>query len=260
MRNRLIFTALLSVLLLVGAVGLALAQDGDAENGKILFGEYCAVCHGFDGKGRVGATLSEWFGSIDPEAFVRSTVSDGVGEVMPAFAQANNGPLTEGQIDDISAYILSWKERVDPAPTLTPIPVTPIPPVAGVSGDPTAGAQVYARECLLCHGEEGKGGVGTSLSGPISAPQPAAFFRQIINDGVSGSPMPGYRGVLSGGDVENTVAFILSWEHSPTSSGALAAEEENGFIWLVGVAFLIVLLAAMAWLIVRFSQRRTAGT
>jgi cytochrome c oxidase cbb3-type subunit 3 len=260
-RKRKIFLiAALSLLSLLGAFRFVLAQEGDAENGQRLFGEYCAVCHGSDGQGRVGATLSEWFGGINPQAFVRSTVSDGVGGVMPAFAQAKGGPLTEGQIDDIAAYILSWKERVEPAPTLTPIPVTPIPPVAGVSGDPTAGAQVFARECRVCHGAQGQGGVGATLSGPISAPQPAAFLRQMINNGVSGSPMPAFRGVLSAGDIENVVAFILSWEHRPASPATPVTEEENGFNWLVGVAFVIGLLVVAGWLIVRFSQRKTASS
>jgi hypothetical protein len=98
------------------------------------------------------------------------------------------------------------------------------------------------------------------LSGPISAPQPAAFLRQMINNGVSGSPMPAFRGVLSAGDIENVVAFILSWEHRPASPATPVTEEENGFNWLVGVAFVIGLLVVAGWLIVRFSQRKTASS
>jgi cytochrome c oxidase cbb3-type subunit 3 len=244
----------LSLLFLVALGSQALAQDGDVENGKTLFGQYCAVCHGSDGQGRVGATLSDWFVSIDPEAFVRATVSDGAA-TMPAFAQASGGPLTNQEIDDIAAYILSWQERVEPAPTPTPISVAPIPKVAGVTGDPTTGAQVFARECQPCHGERGQGGVGASLSGPIAAAQPAAFLRQTINSGVEGSPMPAFMGVLSADDIENVVAFILSWDHRPVAPITPEPEDEGGFNWLVGAAFVVVVVAIVGWLVTRFSQR-----
>ena len=255
--KRVLCVGSLSLVLLLWLGVSALAQEGDVENGKTLFGEYCAVCHGHDGQGRVGASLEGWFSSIDPEAFVRATVSDGTGATMPAFARANGGPLTEQEIDDVAAYILSWQQRVEPAPTPTRIPVTPIPKVAGVTGDPTIGAQVFAQECQLCHGEKGQGGVGASLSSMLDSAQSAAFIRQVTNDGVDGSPMPAFRGVLSEDDVENIVAHILSWERQPAPPSAPEAEEEDGLNWLVALVFLAVILVIVIWLITRFSRRKT---
>lgn len=254
--RKVVLSGAIALLLLGGLVGQVLAQEGDIENGKALFGQYCAVCHGYDGQGRVGASLTGWFASIDPEAFVRATVSDGVAGTMPAFSEDNGGPLTQREIDDIAVYILSWRERVEPAPTPTPVPVTPIPAVAGVSGDPTAGAQVFARECRLCHGERGQGGVGATLSGPIAAAQPAAFLRQTIDNGVAGSPMPAFRGVLSADEIENVVAFILSWDHRPVPVVTPQAEEGGDFNWLVALAFLVVALGVAVWLVTRFSRGR----
>jgi mono/diheme cytochrome c family protein len=256
-KRKVLFVCTLSSLIVLGFVALASAQTGDAETGKTLFAEYCAVCHGHDGQGRVGASLRGWFASIDPEAFVRSTVSEGVGGIMPAFSESEGGPLTEDQIDDIAAYILTWRERVEPAPTLTPVPVTPIPTVAGVSGDPTAGAQTYARECQVCHGEQGQGGVGATLSDPIAAAQPAAFLRQTIANGVSGSPMPAFGGVLSEDEIENTVAFLLSWERRPVPQATPTSEEDGNFNWLLALFFLVGGLVIVGWLIVRFSQQNT---
>jgi cytochrome c oxidase cbb3-type subunit 3 len=253
-KRRVSIVAVLAFSLLVVLGAQALAQEGDVENGQRLFGEYCAVCHGFDGGGRVGATLSDWFASIDPESFVRSTVSEGV-SLMPAFAESQGGPLTEQQIDDIAVYILSWKERVEPAPTPTPISVTPIPTLAGVAGDPTAGAQVFARECQVCHGPQGQGGIGATLTEPIAAAQPAAFLRETVSAGVEGSPMPAFRHVLSTDEVENVVAFILSWDHRPVSQATPEAEGEGGFNWLVAVLFLVVGLVVVVALILRYSQR-----
>lgn len=256
-RSRVLSVASLSLLLLIGlGSSLTSAYDEGAENGKALFGEYCAVCHGYDGQGRVGAALTDWFVSIDPKAFVKATVSDGVAGTMPAFSQAKGGPLTDREIDDIAAYILTWRERVEPAPTPTPIQVTPIPRVAGVTGDPTVGAQVFFRECQLCHGEKGQGGIGASLTGPIAASQPAAFLRQTIGNGVEGSPMLAFVGVLSAGEIEDVVAFILSWDYKAASLAPPEPEGEGGFNWLVGFLFLVVALVAGAWLVIRLSQRK----
>jgi mono/diheme cytochrome c family protein len=255
--RKVLLSVAIALLLLIGLVSQALAQEGDIENGKALFGQYCAVCHGYDGQGRVGASLTGWFASIEPEAFVRATVSDGVAGIMPAFSEDNGGPLTEQEIDDIAVYILSWRERVEPAPTPTPVPVMPIPTLAGVSGDPTAGAQVFARECQACHGERGQGGVGATLSGPIAAAQPAAFLRQTIDNGVAGSPMPAWRGVLSADDIENVVAFILSWDHRPLPEATPQAEEGGSFNSLVALAFLVVALGVAVWLVTRFSRGKT---
>jgi mono/diheme cytochrome c family protein len=138
------------------------------------------------------------------------------------------------------------------------VSVTPIPRVAGVSGDPTAGAQVFARECRLCHGEQGEGGIGASLSGPIASAQPAAFIRQVVSDGIEGAPMPAFRGVLSGDEVENVVAFILSWDHRPAPQVTPEPEEEGSFNWLAAVAFVVVGLVVVVWLIARFSRREAA--
>lgn len=256
-KSKLLFIASLSLLLSMPLVGEALAQAGDVEQGKAIFGEFCAVCHGYDGQGRVGATLTDWFVSIDPEAFVKATVSEGIAGTMPAFAQSQGGPLTDSEIDDLAAYILSWQERVEPAPTPTPVPVTPIPKVAGVTGDPTTGAQIFARECQVCHGERGQGGIGATISGPIAAAQPAAFLRQVINNGVDGAPMPAFRGVLNADEIEDTVAFVLSWDRRPAAQATPEPEEEGGFNWLVGVAFFVLGLVAVGWLVTRFSQRET---
>jgi cytochrome c oxidase cbb3-type subunit 3 len=254
-KSKVLLISFLALVLGVAGAVQVLAQDGDIEDGRQLFGEYCAVCHGYDGQGRVGADLTGWFASIDPQAFVRSMITTGAGDTMPAFAQSQGGPLTEQQINDIAAYILSWRERVAPAPTPTLVPVTPIPTIPGLSGDPAQGAQVYARNCRVCHGPQGEGGLGANLSRPISAAEPAAFLRQTISRGVAGSPMPAWQGVLSGSEIEDTVAYILSWQRQPAAPGTGEAGAQTSFSWLIAALFVILLLVVLIWLVTRFSRR-----
>jgi len=66
------------------------------------------MCHGANGEGRIGATLSKDWPSIRPELTVRAIIEAGVpGTVMPAWSQKNGGKLDYWQIDALVYYILS---------------------------------------------------------------------------------------------------------------------------------------------------------
>jgi ubiquinol-cytochrome c reductase cytochrome c subunit len=100
--------------------------EGNPNNGAILFDENCIVCHGVNGEGRIGATLAKDWPSIRPDLTVKATISDGVpGSQMPAWSQAKGGPLSEEQINDLVAYILTLGEQTSVAqvaPTAAPEP------------------------------------------------------------------------------------------------------------------------------------------
>jgi mono/diheme cytochrome c family protein len=100
-------------------------STGDPTAGKALFVANCAMCHGDDGQGRSGASLDQGFASINPQQFVRATVAEGIeNSAMPAWSQTNGGPLTESEIDNISAFIITLpgQSQQQPAATATPAP------------------------------------------------------------------------------------------------------------------------------------------
>lgn len=75
----------------------------------------------------------------------------------------------------------------------------------GAGGDAAAGKTVFAASCTGCHMADGTaaGGVGPKLSGlGIDA---TTIKNQVIN---GGGPMPG--GLVSGKDLDNVVAYVLS--------------------------------------------------
>ncbi len=93
--------------------------EGDPNRGAILYDENCAVCHGPNGEGRIGATLAKAWPSIRPDLRVKEVIERGVpGSPMPAWSQANGGPLSEQEINDIVAFILSWSKTA-------PVEITP---------------------------------------------------------------------------------------------------------------------------------------
>ena len=101
--------------------------EGDPTQGSALYDQNCFVCHGPNGEGRIGATLAKAWPSIRPDLEVKATISNGVeGSPMPAWSQANGGPLTEEEINNLVAFILTIKPAGVEA-TASPTPALPGP-------------------------------------------------------------------------------------------------------------------------------------
>jgi mono/diheme cytochrome c family protein len=221
----------LGLLMALGSVITAGAQDGaNAERGGELYVAYCAGCHGIDGQGRVGASL-ESFPGIRVGAALASTIANGVpGSVMPAWAAANGGPLSDQDIADLAGYIqgaFDGTEPIRPAPTYQP-PV--IPPLPDVDGDPTRGAIVYHESCAPCHGEQGQGVFGYTLAKDWPANDPHAYLRSVVAAGIAGTQMPAW-GLVNGGplsdqQIADVAAYVLTFD--PISPAAPPPVESVG--------------------------------
>ncbi len=209
-------------LILVGAALAAAATAagahaqvvGDPERGGRLYVENCAVCHGVDGQGRIGARLAQ-FPGIQIDASLEQTIAAGIsGSVMPAWAAENGGPLSAQDIADVAAYVsaaFAGTEPLTPLPTYLP---SPVPTLADVSGDPSLGAAVYQGNCAVCHGQDGHGRIGQTLAKAWPGVQPEAYVRQVVGEGVPGTTMPAWSqaagGPLSDAEIANVSAFVLS--------------------------------------------------
>lgn len=94
---------------------------GDPTRGAQVFATNCAVCHGANGEGRVGATLQKDWAGINVTTLLETTISRGVaGSKMPAWAQFNGGPLTNQDIADVASYIPTLKKSGQPAAPQSP--------------------------------------------------------------------------------------------------------------------------------------------
>ncbi len=259
----------IAVLLLILAAGGALAQQGgDPARGAQLFDENCAVCHGPDGKGRVGAQLSSVFSSIQPDLFVGNIIANGVaGTAMPAW-QEPNGPMTAQDVADLTAFVLTLSGgRPDDFPTPELKPITPIPTLADVEGDPTLGAVVFAQNCAMCHGDQGQGRVGANLSRTFSSIRPDLTVRNTVATGIAGTAMPAWAmengGPLSAAEIDNVTAFVLTLpqqatpEPQPGTTPTTTTPAQPGFylpLWAVVVLVAVLLLLAVA--VIFFARAR----
>ena len=244
---------LISTLLLVLVAGTAYAQEdgGDPERGADLYLENCAMCHGEDGQGRIGANLSI-FPGIDPGAAIRQIVAEGIpGSVMPAWAQSNGGPLTEQDISDISAYVTGILEGTEPIAPIPDYELPQIEPLPDIDGDPAQGSVVFAQNCVNCHGEQAQGGFGWALARTWSGDEPEVYIYQVVSEGIENTLMPGWAqsqgGPLDDQQIENVTAYILSLDPveglilpEPVSEGPLNAD--ISLLLFAGAALIVVVV------------------
>lgn len=186
-----------------------------APHGDELYGRYCSSCHGVDGKGGVGVpiALPSFLNSVSNE-FLKKTIRHGrPGRIMPAF----NG-LSDAQVNAIVKYVRSWSDK--PAP---------VEDGAVVKGNSEHGKELFTKQCVQCHGEDGRGGKGTGVTFsrkrdlPIIAPAlnnegflaaaSDVMIRDTITFGREGTPMTSMLVAgLSKEDINDVVAYIRSFE------------------------------------------------
>lgn len=159
----------------------ALVGDASAiAKGKDIFAANCMPCHGATAKGGIGPNLTDqaWLYGSGKIEDITATVTDGTDKGMPTFAS-----LGAKKVGQVSAFVLSLagtdtavssdKEETvateepaaSPAPVAAPIDDKPVD-VAALAGDASAiadGKEIFAANCMPCHGAEATGGIGPNL-------------------------------------------------------------------------------------------------
>jgi mono/diheme cytochrome c family protein len=88
-------------------------------------------------------------------------------------------------------------------------------------GNATHGAQLFAADCAVCHGDRAQGRIGATLAKDFPGIRVDSLLNETISNGVSGSVMPAWSaakgGPLTDADIGDLVAFIQSLGHqAPT--------------------------------------------
>jgi mono/diheme cytochrome c family protein len=212
------------------AYTLEAASGTSVEAGQELFAQNCAFCHGELGEGGPNPTRpgdiiapissAEYLKTRD-DFTLRAIIAQGQPNFgMSPFGTAFGGPLGDDEVDAIVAYMRSWEEN----------PPVELPPEI-ISGPVSlSGAEIYADLCAQCHGPQGEGGIGPSLSDPqFHAEHTDQQIFDIINLGHGATAMIAWGEVLSAEQIQELVKFIrqLEQEAPPTPEPTPEATPET---------------------------------
>lgn len=241
MTPKLTFFGFLGTLLIVAALGIAIVREPARQvqaaeeirvaavtEGLDLYATNCVACHGAAGEGMAAypALDNEGVQLMDAEDIFRTIERGRYNTAMAAYGAAEGGIFTDIQVRSLVALIQDapWDAvaaRVDEL-GLTP------PPVAAVviddaliadiqtlpDGDVLAsGLQVYAENCVACHGANGE---GTTLAPALNTDDlrsrlTDADITRIVAQGVPGTLMAGWERALEVGEIEAVTSLLRRW-------------------------------------------------
>jgi mono/diheme cytochrome c family protein len=176
--------------------------------GRVLYSENCAMCHGEQGQGVDGPPLNSKSLLRDTgDETLFSLIGSGVpGSEMPAWNQVHGGPFTDEQVRQLVLFIRAWE------------PDAPDREAEALAGDPVNGLVIYNSTCIVCHGDTGQG------TADVPALNDAEKLAQFDNDWyiktiMEGRPsqgMPTWGTVMSPEQVYDLVALLRAWERGET--------------------------------------------
>jgi ubiquinol-cytochrome c reductase cytochrome c subunit len=242
----LVWGALAGVLALL-LPGSSQAQPADVDEDTVqlggeLFQANCAACHGPTGQGGPGTAGDLTLGPPIHETDINySDMTMRTGRMPIADREA--GVYIEEFDDEQREAVVAWMlERLE----------VPGEPYEVLDGDPGRGQELYARNCVACHGAGGAGGIsgaGVTVP-PVSGLDPVATFQ---GTRVGPFEMPAFsEQILDDQQVSDIAAYLEAAEDAPsTLLGIHEVDEITGALFAAALA-----LAAGLVLLVTDRARR----
>ncbi|TBV07424.1 cytochrome-c oxidase, cbb3-type subunit III [Stutzerimonas kirkiae] len=173
------------------------ARDPQAlKMGGRLFASNCSVCHGSDAKGAYGfpnLTDDDWLWGGDA-ATIKTTIQHGRIATMPAWRDV----IGEEGIRDVTGYVRSLSGRENPE---------------GIAIDLERGQNIFASNCVVCHGSDGKGlamlGAPNLTDNVWLYGSSFAQIQQTLRYGRNGR-MPAQENILGNDKVHLLAAYVYS--------------------------------------------------
>ncbi len=179
-------------------------------SGEEIFGLFCSACHGKNGEGRnyenekfgVPTLNNQDFQAVASRDLVEFTIIHGRGKrQMASWAPILSG-LSKKEIQEVVSFIKRWQE-VSPA----------FETVAYLTGELDKGTEIYRRDCQMCHGPNGEGGIGPTINNQdfltIASDR---FIYLMIVVGRSNTAMPAWS-QYSADEVKNVIQYLRSWQN-----------------------------------------------
>lgn len=174
----------------------------------------------------LGAAMLFTIGSIATMAFASPDQKHG--EEKSAHQEDGEGDHAEGHTGSMSVIMQRLKRELGDKYN------QPVP--AATKEQLASGKKIYAKSCVACHGESGKG------NGPAAAafkqkpadftdPEHSRFYSDqgrmyIIKKGITGTPMSGWEAVLNEKEIQSVHAYIRSLR-SPEKEGEQGHDDHH---------------------------------
>jgi ubiquinol-cytochrome c reductase cytochrome c subunit len=209
------------------------APPSQATEGKQLYEERCATCHGEQGQGTATAPPISGLGP----AWYDFMLSTGRMPVDRPVVQAGrkSAAFTRPQIDALIAYLVS----------LPPGGGVPIPAVDAALGNLPQGQSVFELNCAPCHGTTGNGGaVGPQVAPSLHVATPTQIA-EAVRIGPGAMPPFDVR-TLTQQDLDSLVRYVL-YLRAPLNAGGAGLGHYGpiieGFVGLlVGLGALVLVI------------------
>ena len=185
------------------------------EAGRTLFIDNCAVCHGVNATGGPGfpnLTAGSWLWGGDPET-IAETIGIGINStnedtrVSQMMAFGRDGVLDAEQVGSVAAYVRSLSGQKLAEADQARVP---------------AGQQLFAENCVACHGEDGKGMV--EVGAPNLTDQHWIYggdAQSVYSSVYSGRQghMPHWQSRLSPTDIKVLALYVGTLAETPRGDG-----------------------------------------
>lgn len=241
MTNKLRWIGLIATLVLVVILPIYALRETDQQEHLLnqysmaaiitaidLYAENCAVCHGAAGEGIAdNPPLNTDAVRLMPETDLMRVISRGRDNtLMAAWAEEEGGIFSNAQIQDFVTLLQQAEWNMVEA-RVSEMGLTP-PEVISMEVSETMlaslnllsdgeslsnGLEIYAQSCAACHGANG---TGTAIAPAIGSPEvrakPYETITQVINNGVAGTLMAGWKDKLSTEEIDDVVNLIFRWQ------------------------------------------------
>jgi len=195
------------VLVVIGVV-LLLAGAASADNGKQLFGQYCAKCHGPDAQGQIsrsgrGPSL-QGVGALAADFYLRT----GYMPLQKNGIQPRRTRLllTQSQIDALVRYVASLGHG----------PAVPRPHPE--RGNVSAGMALFRSRCAGCHQIVGQGGYVTDAVPPALGDATPTQIAEAVRLGPYVMPAFTTR-ALSNRQLDSIIRYVRYAQHPDNRGG-----------------------------------------
>ncbi|MEJ2613877.1 MAG: c-type cytochrome [Ignavibacteriaceae bacterium] len=260
------------------------SPSGSMSAGKEIYDDYCATCHGINGKGD-GPSADEMktkptdftsgmyefkstpYGTLPTKEDIVSTLKLGVRTT----AMIPQLQLTEKQMYEVAGYVLSFA----PKGQITGEPIN-IPQKPGLTASLiNSGKKLFDVNCVSCHGKDLKGDGPNSkklvnYKGkpiqpadltviPLKRGNSPEWIYKIISNGIEGTPMISYYGIIKPEEIWDVVYYINSIPKENLvrrnnggmmggMNGMMGGMMRHGLVGEESIGMKIDMAAARAWM------------